>query len=177
MILVTVGVHNQPLERLVEAADELASQIDEPMIIQRGPSSYIPRFAQHVVFVEEAQLLRWLSQARVVVSHAGAGTILNALVAGKPLVVVPRIAALGEVIDDHQFELAEALDERGRVVVVTELSAGSLAEAIEHAPRRCTGDRHGTGLQTALQIWLTEQASRPPSRSWWPFRRKTKHGA
>nr|POE56384.1 udp-n-acetylglucosamine transferase subunit alg13 [Quercus suber] len=48
----------------------------------------------------------------VVVSHAGSGTVLEALRLGIPLIVVPNNALL----DDHQVELAEALAAQGYVV-------------------------------------------------------------
>jgi UDP-N-acetylglucosamine transferase subunit ALG13 len=47
--------------------------------------------------------------ARVVVSHGGAGSVLEALSAGRRLVVVPNRS----LMDDHQVQLADALEERG----------------------------------------------------------------
>ncbi|WPH01409.1 Hypothetical protein R9X50_00425400 [Acrodontium crateriforme] len=48
----------------------------------------------------------------VVISHAGSGTILDALRLNVPLIVVPNPTLL----DNHQLELAEALAEQGYVV-------------------------------------------------------------
>ncbi|KAL2358507.1 glycosyl transferase [Cryomyces antarcticus] len=48
----------------------------------------------------------------VVISHAGSGSILDALRLGVPLIVVPN----PELLDNHQVELAEALAEQGYVV-------------------------------------------------------------
>ncbi len=36
MIFVTVGTHHQGFDRLVQAADELAAELDEQVVIQRG---------------------------------------------------------------------------------------------------------------------------------------------
>ena len=55
----------------------------------------------------------WLAAADVVVSHAGTGSALANLAAGRFAVVVSRRAALGEAGDDHQRELAEELVARG----------------------------------------------------------------
>ena len=166
MILVSVGTHTQPFDRLVRAAGELAFLVDEQVIVQCGASSFLPGDAHCVDFVDAAQMERWLSEARVVVSHAGAGIILGALHAGKPLVLVPRKASLGEHVDDHQFELAGALADRGRAVMVTDLSGEYLAEAVEQAAQLEGLTIGETGLHAALRAWLAEQAGRPPSRRW-----------
>ena len=62
--------------------------------------------------------------ADVVISHAGAGSILEALELGKRLVVCVNDA----LMDNHQAELATALEARGHVVVAT---VGDVAEALQ----------------------------------------------
>ncbi|RMX85561.1 hypothetical protein D0867_15864 [Hortaea werneckii] len=51
-------------------------------------------------------------QEGVVVSHAGSGTILDALRTAVPIIVVPN----PDLLDNHQVELAEALAEQDYVV-------------------------------------------------------------
>ncbi|QIW99893.1 hypothetical protein AMS68_005411 [Peltaster fructicola] len=53
-----------------------------------------------------------VTTAGVVISHAGSGTILDALRLSVPLIVVPNASLL----DNHQIELAEALAEQGYVI-------------------------------------------------------------
>lgn len=48
--------------------------------------------------------------ARLIVAHAGMGTIISAMTKGKPIIVFPRIAALGEHRNEHQ--LATSKNER-----------------------------------------------------------------
>lgn len=69
--------------------------------------------------------------ADVVVAHAGTGAALTALEAGHRPVLVPRRAARGEHVDDHQLQVAEELARRGLAVrrEVGELDAAALAEA------------------------------------------------
>ena len=158
MILVTVGMHNAPFDRLVRAADEMASLIEEPVVIQRGVSRYTPMFGQYVDFTGEVQMQAWMSQVRAVVSHAGAGSILSALKAGKPLVLVPRLRRFGEHVDDHQLELAEALAQRKKAVIVLEPSAVALQEAVAQANELARTRTVSNSLQAALRAWLAEQA-------------------
>ena len=168
MILITVGTW--PLDRLVRAADELASRVDEDVIIQRGKGIYVPQHASHVDYVSQDRIEQWLYQTRVVISHAGAGSVLGVLQAGKPLVLVPRLARLGEVRDDHQFELAAALSERGQAVIVTKPTVQTLSEAIEQAITQGAQAFGQSRLHAALRVWLAEPVTVAP-RWKWPLRR------
>ncbi|KAF6764761.1 glycosyltransferase 28 [Ephemerocybe angulata] len=63
-------------------------------------------------------------KADLVISHAGAGTILDVLRKGKRLIVVPNETLL----DNHQSELAVALEEKGHLKSST---VTGLAQTIE----------------------------------------------
>jgi UDP-N-acetylglucosamine transferase subunit ALG13 len=166
MIFVTVGLHEQEFVRLVRAADELAALVEESVLIQRGNTRFTPQSAQYFDFADEATVQEWLSEARVVVSHGGAGSILNALQAGKPLVVAPRLKRFREHIDDHQLELAQALVQYGRAVAVTEPSAEALQQAVEQAAE-LAGETHvGSRLQETLRDWLDKQTVDTMPRRW-----------
>ncbi len=64
------------------------------------------------VFRFAPSLLPELAGAAAVVSHAGAGSIFEALRLSRPLVVVVNDA----LADNHQWELATAMSERGHCV-------------------------------------------------------------
>jgi UDP-N-acetylglucosamine transferase subunit ALG13 len=69
-----------------------------------------------------------MRDADAIVAHAGMGTILNALQLGKPLLVMPRRAALGEHRNEHQSATARRFQELGGVAVADDAEA--LAEAL-----------------------------------------------
>jgi len=81
--------------------------------------------------------------ASVVVAHAGAGTRLTALSYERPIVILPRREEHGEHNDDHQMELASALNDRPAVQFVSQVN--ELSSAIEQArsgsPTTPTRDR------------------------------------
>jgi UDP-N-acetylglucosamine transferase subunit ALG13 len=135
MILVTVGNHVEPFDRLVKGMDALAGQIDEEVVIQTGHCSYEPQHARHFQFTSGKEMQALTKAARVQVSHAGSGSILTALRMGKPLVVVPRRLKYREHIDDHQLQLASAVEKQGKLVAVHEVTPEALLAAIEKAPR------------------------------------------
>jgi beta-1,4-N-acetylglucosaminyltransferase len=130
LILVTVGTHYQGFNRLVSAMDELAAELDETVLIQRGSSTYVPQHADHFQFTSGQHMAQLNRDARVVVSHAAAGAIIVAMQHNRPLVVVPRLQRFDEHIDDHQLQLTVALEAQNRAVVVYEPSVAVLRAAI-----------------------------------------------
>jgi len=109
MILVTVGTHHKGFERLVRAADELALEMQEQVVIQYGSSQYIPQHAVNFRWASSQEMERLTSAARIVITHAAAGSMISILLQKKPMVVVPRSSDYGESIDDHQKQLAKAI--------------------------------------------------------------------
>ncbi|MBI3812157.1 MAG: hypothetical protein HY283_08135 [Nitrospirae bacterium] len=75
-----------------------------------------------------------IHEADLVISHAGAGTLLQVLHAGKIPIVMPRRKKYGEIVDDHQVELVRTLVDAGRVISANEPE--DLPGAIEEARRR-----------------------------------------
>ena len=166
MIFVTVGTHHQGFDRLVQAADELAADIDEQVVIQRGVTELCPQHARHFKFCSMQEMADWIQQARVVVAQAGAGTIITTLQQGKVLVVTPRLTVYGENYTDHQIELAAELDRQGRAALVSELSGETLQEAITRAltlqTKTVPSDELVQALHRQMGDWqpLTEKISR-----------------
>jgi len=67
-------------------------------------------------FLPAADLAAALAAADVVICHAGSGSALANLAAGRFAVLASRVAAFGEASDDHQRELAEELAARGLAI-------------------------------------------------------------
>ena len=60
-----------------------------------------------------AELAAALRRADIVISHAGTGSALAALDAGRYPILAIRDSARGEQVDDHQHQLATELAHRG----------------------------------------------------------------
>lgn len=129
MILLTIGTQ-LPFDRLVRAMDELAPRLGEEVIGQIGDSAaYRPAHFDAKARVPPAVFERYAKSARVIVSHAGIGTILNAGKLNKPIVVFPRRADLREHRNDHQLATCRQL--RGRPGIY-------VAETVEELERLLT---------------------------------------
>lgn len=119
MILFTIGT-SEPFDRLVSVADAVAEACDERVVVQGGRSRCRLERAELLEFVPSDQLEALVREARVVVTHAGAGSALLAVGSGKRPVLVPRLRHHGEAIDDHQIAFAERLAALGLARVVAD---------------------------------------------------------
>jgi beta-1,4-N-acetylglucosaminyltransferase len=116
LIFVTVG-GMRAFERLIKEMDRVAGELDEKVVMQIGSTDYEPKNCDYFKFMPRKDIEKLYDDARVVVSHAGGGSILTALEYNKPLVLVPRLRKYGEVFDDHQLEIAREMEARGAAVV------------------------------------------------------------
>jgi beta-1,4-N-acetylglucosaminyltransferase len=130
LILVIVGLM-YGFERLVKQMDELAGKIEEEVVIQIGNTPYRPKNARFFTFVSKEEINRLYDNARVVVCHAGVGSILTALDHGKPVIAVTRREKYGEHCDDHQLDIAGAMEKEGWISVVYDEK--NLEEALKKA--------------------------------------------
>lgn len=105
----TVGTHEDPFDRLVAAAEEVAQRTGERVVVQAGPSQVATPHCERVDFASPDQLRAWMAEARLVVLHGGPSTLHEVLDAGTLPAVVPRDPRFGEHVDDHQLVAARDL--------------------------------------------------------------------
>jgi len=150
LIFVTIGGF-RAFERLVCAMDRIAGEIEEQIRMQIGYTEYEPRNCPWTRFMSRTEMKEACADARLIVSHAGAGSILTALEHNKPLVLVPRLKAFGEVFDDHQMEIAREMEPRGITVVY---DIDNLEAAIRHAKPASQDLPAGSTLAERLKEYL-----------------------
>lgn len=129
--VVTVGGNSTyGYRRLVEASMRVLPD-DVSTLWQTGPTDVSDLDIAAVPSLPSSELSRAMSEADVVIGHAGTGTALAALAAGKIPILVPRSVGHGEHVDAHQHDLAAFLAERGLAIVrePDELSPADLDEA------------------------------------------------
>ena len=139
MIYVTVGTMFLDFPRLIRKMDALAPGLDEPVVIQTGMGHSIPEHCEHFTFKSRDEVRALQREARLIVCHAGIGAVMDALHAGRPFLVVPRLQRFGEHMDNHQLDLAEAVHRRGwgrRILDIDELD-----RALADPPTAPTGYR------------------------------------
>jgi UDP-N-acetylglucosamine transferase subunit ALG13 len=158
VILVTIGT-SDPFDRLLAAVEGLPP--GEEVVAQCGNSTVRPRNARCVTFLPFDELTKLVAETRVVIMHAGAGSVLTALAAGRRPIAVPRMRRYGEAVDDHQVEFGRSLAAAGLVTMVED--PADLAQAVAAAPAAPAG-REGDGrLARDIGAYLLDRLQPTPN--------------
>lgn len=110
LVVVSVGTDFHQFERLVEWATKWAMENSSVrVVIQRGTVPAPVGVESHEL-IEHQALRALFAAATAVVSHGGPSTVMDARMAGRLPIVVPRDNRLGEHVDDHQLRFARHLE-------------------------------------------------------------------
>ncbi|WP_423494739.1 glycosyltransferase [Microbacterium esteraromaticum] len=112
-IFVTLGtIRPYRFDRLVDAVLSIVEPGDH-IVWQLGGTSREDLPGESHVDLSPERLRREVERADVVITHAGIGTILDVLDAGKVPLLAPRMADHGEHVDAHQADITRVLTESG----------------------------------------------------------------
>jgi UDP-N-acetylglucosamine transferase subunit ALG13 len=135
VIFLTIGSH-EPFDRLVQAVDQWAAAYPGWVFGQITESAgYRPVNMEWVGRMDAAAYDRRVAESELLIAHAGMGSIITALSAGKPIVVMPRRGHLQETRNDHQWATAARL--KGRPGIHVAEDEGALPRVLErvlHSP-------------------------------------------
>ena len=114
MIFVTVGTHEQPFNRLVKKVDALVANgsIQEEVVMQTGFSTFKPEHCKWQKMMSFDEMQQNLKNARIVITHGGPSSFIEALQFGKVPIVVPRQERFHEHVNNHQVDFVKIIDER-----------------------------------------------------------------
>jgi UDP-N-acetylglucosamine transferase subunit ALG13 len=160
VIFVTVGTHQDPFGRLLDA---LAQLDGSELVVQHGSAPPPPGVARAEAYMPFDEMLECFGAAEKVVTHAGVGSILCATRAGQTPLVVPRRHDLGEHVDEHQAELVRGLAAGGRVIPIWDTA--ELPRLLASAPPRdpapaASGEKP---IQSAVRVALLGGGGAQPS--------------
>jgi UDP-N-acetylglucosamine transferase subunit ALG13 len=129
VIFVTVG-SMVPFDRLIQMMDGWSRAHPETKVhAQLGKGEYLPQAMSWVRRVSPAEFEGCVENSQLIVSHAGMGTVITAMQIGRPLVLVPRMAAKGEHTTDHQLDTVKWLNGKPGIKIAE--TGEALAAAIE----------------------------------------------
>lgn len=118
MTFVSVGNAKQLFRRFLNEVAMIASKLPQPVIVQHGHTPFECPICKAKAFMDMEEFGSNIRDAELLIMHAGAGSVIHAIEAGKVPVVMPRRVSFGEHVNDHQVEFAEALARAGRVIMI-----------------------------------------------------------
>jgi UDP-N-acetylglucosamine transferase subunit ALG13 len=169
MIFATVGTQ-LPFDRLLLAVDTWAAlHRDVPVIAQTGRTTTTYAHLTCLPHLDQARYNDCVAQARVIVAHAGMGSILSAIEAGKPVILMPRRADLNEHRNDHQRDTAAEMAVLSNVTVVEDSTAlcTALSSILAQDTDPATVARSSVAspsLLAAMRDFIWSENSRPNRR-------------
>ena len=117
MIFVTIG-SMFPFDRLIRTMDEWASKNpDEDVFAQIGGGNYQPKNMRWERMIAPDEYKTLVKSSRLIVAHAGTGSVFTAAEFEKPIILVPRRSAMKEHTTDHQLDTARWLEDKPGIFV------------------------------------------------------------
>jgi UDP-N-acetylglucosamine transferase subunit ALG13 len=117
---VSVGNARQSFNRLLDFVISVIDCLPTPIVVQHGHTNFGCPKVDKYKFINGQRYEEFMFHSNLLILHAGAGSVIHAIRAGKIPLVMPRLSKYGEHIDDHQLEFAIALHRLQKVVLIEE---------------------------------------------------------
>ncbi len=105
MIFVTLGTQDKQFKRLLEAVEKL--KIKEKIIAQVGSTEFNSKKMEIHKYLTPDEFEKYMKEARVIITHAGVGTIIYGLKLNKKMIVAARKKEYCEHVNNHQEQILE----------------------------------------------------------------------
>ena len=82
-------------------------------------------------FMTKEEIEKLQTQAALIITHGGVGSILLSITKGKKVIAIPRLHKYQEHVNDHQKEIVELFNEKGYIIGIQEVE--DLEQAIQRS--------------------------------------------
>lgn len=131
LVFVTVGTDHHRFDRLMDWMQYwLSANGNVRCVVQHGPAKP-PAGSEGHELLPHTAMEDLFREATAVVCQGGPGSITESRQCGRLPIVVPRLARLGEHVDDHQLRFSRHVSALGKVVLAE--TAESLHEQLDRA--------------------------------------------
>lgn len=137
---ITLGNANQSFTRLLDCCVHIQHLLPTPIVVQHGKTIFSnPQFECHE-YLSPDLFMHIMRASKVVIAHAGAGSIIHSIRLGKKPIIMPRLKENSEHINNHQLELAKQLTHDGYVYLASNLveMTSSIKKALDESPKNIT---------------------------------------
>lgn len=127
MIFVTLGTQDKQFRRLLKAT--LALRIDEKVVIQYGSTKPDEDMVENLEknfelhqYLSNEEFDKYMKEARVIITHAGVGTIIEGLKLDKMMIVAARLKKYKEHVNNHQLQILDTFEKEGYILRLDDFS-------------------------------------------------------
>lgn len=124
---VSIGNGTQPFTRLLDEIKRIHKDLPQPVVVQHGRTPFESDCIEHFDFTDEAGFVDRLERCELFITHGGGGSVFSAIKLSKKPVVVPRLKAFDEIVDDHQIAFARELERQDLIVPAYDIADLSAA--------------------------------------------------
>ncbi|HIU39998.1 MAG TPA: hypothetical protein IAB68_01680 [Candidatus Aphodocola excrementigallinarum] len=132
MILVLLGTQDKPFERILKAVakEKKKGNIKDKIIAQIGCTNFKDDNIKTFDFTSKEEIEALIDKSRIIITHAGVGTIIECLNKNKKVIVAPRLKKFGEHTNDHQLEITKEFALKGYVLPLYDVK--NLSKVLEN---------------------------------------------
>lgn len=135
MILVVLGTQDKEFPRLLKAVEKEIENgtIKEKVVVQAGQTKYESDKMEIFDLLPAPEFNKLMDEASLIITHGGAGTILNAIKKGKKVIAAARLAKYMEHHNDHQKQIIGEFVKQGYILEVKDFN--KLGKIIEESKK------------------------------------------
>lgn len=118
MVFVILGTQDKEFPRLLEAVDKEIENgnIKDKVIVQAGCTKYESKNMEIFDYLPIPEFEKTMDEADLIITHGGAGSILDAIKRGKKIIAAPRLAKYKEHHNDHQKQIIGEFAKQGYIL-------------------------------------------------------------
>lgn len=131
MILVVLGTQDKDFSRLLKAVEKeiKSGVITDKVVVQAGQTRFQSDLMEIFDLIPEPDFYALMDEADLIITHGGAGTILNAIKRGKKVIAAARSEKYGEHHNNHQEQIVGEFSKKGYILELKDFNKlGSLIE-------------------------------------------------
>lgn len=134
MIFVTLGTQDKQFKRLLDAIEEL--NINEKIIAQTGSTKFESNKMEIYKYLTPEKFEEYMKEARIIITHAGVGTIIEGLKLNKKMIVAARMKKYKEHVNDHQLQILNTFESAGYIIALRDFNKLEDAISMKFIPKK-----------------------------------------
>ena len=124
MILVVLGTQDKKFPRLLETVEKEIKNgnIKDKVVVQAGQTEYKSDVMEIFDLISAPEFEKLVDEADLIITHGGAGTILNAIKKNKKIIAAARLKKYKEHHNDHQKQIIKEFANQGYLLELNDFN-------------------------------------------------------